>query len=148
MRRCWPKPTRSRASAYSSPNARCSAALECLSGFLDRELVHAGENAGVFAFEPVPAIEIDHGGVLGIFRRVCTEHPRIELPAQQMELLGRQEGRDLRKRVLIFLDVEQEVAAIAGRVEIARRDDGLAGRAIRKRKNLLPAAPDVLRPGA
>ncbi len=102
----------------------------------------------MFAFEPVPAMEIDHGGILGIFRRVSTEHPRIELKAEELQLLGRQQGRDLRNRVLIFLNVEQQVAAIAGRVEIARRDDGLAGRAVGKRKNLLPAAPDVVRAGA
>src|SRR6266404_6611712 len=46
--------------------------------------------------------------------------------------------------MLVLLDVEKQVPALAHRIEIARMRHRLARRAFRKRQDVLPAAPDIL----
>src|SRR5712671_5641118 len=46
--------------------------------------------------------------------------------------------------MLVLLDVEKQVPALAHRIEIARMRHHLAGRAFRKGQDVLPAALDIL----
>ena len=56
-----------------------------------------------------------------------------------------QERFDLRQRHLMFLDVEDQVAAFVGGEEIAERARRLQQRTVLRRQNLLATAPDVFR---
>ena len=86
-----------------------------------------------------------HGNIAGIGQAL--QHIGIDLETQQCEPVRGEKRLDLRQRETVLLHMEQEVATIAGVVEITAANDGPCRRCLIKREDVLPAAPDVVRLG-
>src|ERR1043166_4507871 len=108
------------------------------------EHVHAGEDIWMLPFERMPVGEVRHRGVGGKALAIMRGHVVLDLKSDQSEAFGVQEGFDLRQGHPLLGDVEQEIAAVAGAVEIAqfsevRQIGGLLGH------EFLATSPNVRR---
>jgi hypothetical protein len=82
-------------------------------GFLHPELVHAGERLRISQLEEVPKIEIDHR------RDVREPDPeslggrRGNVKSEKFEIMVRKESHDDGNRQPMFLNVKQQIPALA-----------------------------------
>ena len=91
---------------------------------LHDELIHARKCMWMLLLEFVPVIEVGAGGIVRKLFAIARRHGYFELEADEFKPVGGEKILDLGDRETVFLDVEQEVAAIAGAVEIGSPDDG------------------------
>src|SRR5262245_55394936 len=128
--------TGSRFCARQSPDGAL-----CL--FLDDELVHAPEGVGILLLIGVPMIKIGAGGVVRELCAIPRRHGNFELESDEFKPVSGEKILDLGDRETVLLDVKQEVATIAGAIEIGSLDNGPFRRLI-ECKDVLSAAPDVV----
>src|SRR5262249_39089541 len=112
-----------------------------LSVFLDPKLIHAGERVRLFGLQGMPAIEIAHETIAAENVPIMLHDPRREFETDEFQVALDDEGLDVRNRQPAFLDMEQQVAALAGAEEVAE----FGNAAERRVQQLLPAAADVVR---
>src|SRR5262245_57241001 len=92
----------------------------------------------------MPAVEVGHGGIACKSGAVEVPHRRIDHEADEGQAVRGQEGLDVRNAELMLLDVEDEIAAGAGRIEIPEPGDLLERFRVVERHKLLTAAADVV----
>src|SRR5262249_11947565 len=92
-----------------------------------------------FNLERVPAIEISHRRIIRILLAIRLPDCGAEFKSDQLKILSREEFLDLRNSQAMFLDMEQQIAALAGGIEIVVPGEVLH----RRMQQLLPAAADV-----
>src|SRR5215831_20546106 len=109
----------SRPRAASAPGVRRRLRL------LHPELIYVGEDQRVVGLERAPAIEIDHRRVVRKPRLVQLLHRRVCLEADEGQSALGEKRLDVLDLELMLLDVKQQIAAIADRVEVAEPRDGL-----------------------
>src|SRR5438128_213071 len=116
--------------------------MECrtaVSIFLYPELVHASERVGLLAFQSIPTVEIAHQMITAEQAAIMLHEPRRKFKTDEAQIVLGEEGFDLRNRQTMLLDVEQEIAALAGAEEIP----GLGDAVKRRIQEVLPAAANV-----
>src|SRR5439155_13282665 len=116
--------------------------MECrtaLSIFLHPELVHASERVGLLAFQSIPTVEIAHQMITAEQAAIMLHEARRKFKTDEAQIVLGEEGFDLRNRQTMLLDVEQEIAALAGAEEIP----GLGDAVKRRIQEVLPAAANV-----
>src|SRR5262249_62212873 len=111
-----------------------------LSAFLDPELIHAEERVRVFGLKGMPAIEIAHETLATENVPILLHDSRREFEADEVQVVLDDEGLNVWNRQPVFLDMEQQIAALAGAEEIAESGNA----AERRVQQVLPAAADVL----
>src|SRR5262245_12355244 len=114
---------------------------QALSVFLDPKLIHAGERVRLFGLQGMPAIEIAHETLAAENVPIMLHDSRCEFETDEFQVVLDDEGLDVRNRQPAFLDMKQQVAALAGAEEIA----GLGNALERRVQQLLPAAAAVVR---
>src|SRR5438874_1836472 len=87
--------------------------------FLDPELIHRGKGPRVLGLERVPKVEIRERLVLRKTRPIAGDRAGVDIEADELQAVLREEALDLRDRQPMLLDVEQQIAACAGAEEIA-----------------------------
>src|SRR5262245_39453730 len=92
---------------------------QALSVFLDPKLIHAGERVRLFGLQGMPAIEIAHETVAAENAPIMLHDSRREFETDEFQVALDDEGLDVRNRQPAFLDMKQQVAALAGTEEIA-----------------------------
>ena len=90
---------------------------------LHDELIHARECVRILLLVGVPVVEIGAGGIVRELQTISQQHVGIMVKAKQLESVVGEESLDLWEREPMLLDMEQEIAATAGGIEIAARDD-------------------------
>src|SRR5215467_8668532 len=90
----------------------------------------------------MPLIEIGHSCVGGKARTIAARRGPGE--AQEGKAVRAQERRNLRDRELLFLHMEEKIAALADREEISVFRDVAHCRALLEPQDVLPAATDII----
>src|SRR5262249_56180190 len=85
--------------------------------FLNPELVHAGERVRPFGLECVPAIEVARETVAAENVPIMLHDRRREFETDECQVILDDERLDVRDREPAFLDMNQQVAALAGAEE-------------------------------
>src|SRR5262249_20498269 len=116
-------------------------ATAALSFFLHPELIHAGERVGPFGLERMPTIEVAHETIAPENIPIMLHDPRREFETDEFQIVLDDEGFDVRNRQPPLLDVEQQIAALAGAEEITGLGNGLKLRV----QQVLPAAAGIVR---
>src|SRR5213080_4343149 len=75
---------------------------------------------------------------------IVLHEPRRKFKTDEVQIVPGEEGFDLRNRQTMLLDVEQEIAALAGAEEIPGLGDALE----RRIQEFLPAAANIVHRGA
>src|SRR5262249_42997925 len=131
-----------RSRGRESPACRgVTSACANVSVFLDPELIHTGESVRPFGLERVPAIEIAHEMIATENVPITLHRLRGKFETDEFQVVLDDEGLNVWNRQPVFLDMEQQVAALAGAEEIA----GLGNVLERRVQQVLPAAADVVR---
>src|SRR6266498_2698632 len=107
----------------------------------DLELIHAGERVRPFGLECMPAIEVARETVAAENVPIMLHDRRREFETDECQVILDNERLDIRNREPAFLDMKQQVAALAGAEEIA----GLGNAVERRVQQVLPATANVLR---
>src|SRR5438876_10328910 len=105
--------------------------MKCRTGlsiFLHPELVHASERVGFLAFQSMPTIEIAHQMITAEQAAIMLHEPRRKFKTDEAQIIPSEKGFDLRNRQTMLLDVEQEIAALAGAEKIPGLGNSLKGR--------------------
>src|SRR5262245_15042859 len=92
----------------------------------------------------MPAIEVAHETLATENVPILLHDSRREFEADEVQVVLDDEGLNVWNRQPAFLDMEQQIAALAGAEEIA----GLGNAVERRVEQVLPAAADVVRGGA
>ena len=95
--------------------------------------------------ESVPAVEIGRRRRVGETAPEGRQHRGRDLKAEERQAVVGEERLDVRQREAVLHDVEQQVAAAAGAVEIAQRGQAFFERAILATMDLLAAGANSLR---
>src|SRR5262249_11836365 len=90
-----------------------------LSVFLNPELIHAGEGVRPFGLECMPAIEVARETVAAENVPIMLHDRRREFETDECQMILGDERLHVWNREPAFLDVKQQVAALAGAEEIA-----------------------------
>jgi hypothetical protein len=106
--------------AHRSALARSVRVLRLL---LHDELIHARERVRVLLLVGVPMIEVGAGQIVWKLRTISEQYIGIMLDAEQCKSIIGEEILDLGERETMLLNVKQEIAAVAGGVEIASAGD-------------------------
>src|SRR5215831_919083 len=122
-------------------DAPTTALTNRFSVFLNPELVHAGERIRPFGLECVPAIEVTRETVAIENVPIMLHDRRREFETDECQVILDDERLDVRNREPAFLDMKQQIPALAGAEEIA----GLGNAVERRVEQVLPRAADVLR---
>src|ERR1700730_10439543 len=104
------------------------------------ELVHADEGGRIFRLERMPGGETGHGWVLREAKSILRRDPRIELEADELQIVPVEKGTELRKCHMVLLDMEQEIATLADAEIVTMACNGFHGSA----QELLASAPDIV----
>src|SRR6516162_6147218 len=110
-----------------------------LSALLHHELVHAAEGVWILQLERMPSLKIMHELAENIL--VPMLHLSSEFKPNEAQVIFGDEGLNLRNGRSGFLNMEQQITALAGGEKIARLRGLFEGRA----QQLLPAAANVFR---
>src|ERR1051326_1767486 len=111
---------------------------------LHPELVHAAEGCGVLGLELVPGIEIGHAAVVGKACAVTQRDRAIDLETKQAKPVGGEKRSDLRQRQAMLLNMEQQIATSARRIEIGRTGERGKRRTLTGGKDCLPCAANLV----
>src|SRR5262249_44220887 len=87
--------------------------------FLDQELIHTGERVRPFGLERVPAIEIAHEMIATENVPITLHRLRGKFETDEFQVVLDDKGLNVWNRQPVFLDMEQQIAALAGAEEIA-----------------------------
>src|SRR5439155_3273768 len=117
-----------RASAQLSESRLLTECRTALSIFLHPELIHASERVGLLPFQSIPTIEVAHQMITAEQAAIMLHEPRRKFKTDEVQIVLGEEGFNLRNRQTMLLDVEQEIAALAGAEKIPGLGNSLKSR--------------------